>query len=253
MLRVPTPLGPGLPVGSFGNGKEHSTPLGDGRSYDAILMDHAPLTLVVMAKAPAAGRSKTRLCPPCTPAQAAEVAAAALLDTLDVVAASPATRRVLALDGDPGAWLPDGFDVIAQRGDGLDERLAAVFAELDGPLLLVGMDTPQLEVAHLTDAAARLAEPGVDAVLGHARDGGWWAIGCSDPDPQTFTGVPMSTGETGRRQHDRLVELGMTVALLPELRDVDHWADAVDVAAVAPHGRFARTVAAISAIQEGVR
>ncbi len=218
---------------------------GRGTPYDASRMEPLPLTLVVMAKAPMAGRSKTRLCPPCTPQQAADVAEAALRDTLDVVAAAPASRRVLALEGPPGGWLVDGFDVLPQRGAGLGERLAAVFADLDGAVVLVGMDTPQLTVAHLAGAADALAQPGVHAVLGHAADGGWWAIGLHDPDPAAFAGVPMSTVETGARQEARLHELGLTVALLPELRDVDRWDGALAVAAAAPDGRFAATVAGI--------
>lgn len=208
-------------------------------------MAHPPTTLVVMAKAPAPGRSKTRLCPPCTPVQAAAVAEAALLDTLDVVAAAPAQRRVLALEGPPGSWVPPGFDVITQRGDGLDERLAAVFADLDGPTLLVGMDTPQLRVEHLSDAVTRLHAPGIDAVLGHAPDGGWWAMGLRVPDPAAVLGVPMSTDDTGRQQEARLCELGLAVDHLPELRDVDRWDDALAAAALAPAGRFAAAVRAI--------
>ncbi len=210
-------------------------------------MDLPTLTLVVMAKAPAPGRSKTRLCPPCTPEQAALVAEAALRDTLEVVgAAAAATRRVIALEGEPGAWLPTGFDVLPQRGDGLDERLAAVFADLDGPVVLVGMDTPQLTVDHLAVAAAMLSDPRFDAVLGHAPDGGWWAIGMCEPDPRAFTGVPMSADDTGARQMERLGELGLAVGLLPELRDVDRWPDALAAAELAPAGRFAAAVASVA-------
>jgi rSAM/selenodomain-associated transferase 1 len=200
-----------------------------------------------MAKAPVAGRSKTRLCPPCTPSQAAEVAEAALADTLDAVAACPAGRRVIALDGAPGPWLPEGVEVIPQRGHGLGERLAAVFSDLDGPLLLVGMDTPQLTPDHLATASARLVGGDVDAVLGHASDGGWWALGMTDPDPGAFDGVPMSSERTGACQEHRLHQLGLRVGLLEELRDVDRWSDAVAVAAAVPDGRFAGVVHVIGA------
>ncbi|HEV2820151.1 MAG TPA: DUF2064 domain-containing protein, partial [Solirubrobacteraceae bacterium] len=99
--------------------------------------------LAVIAKAPVAGRVKTRLCPPCTPQQAAALAAAALSDTLAAVAATPTHRRVLVLEGERGDWVPEGFEVIPQRGDGLAERLADAFATIGEPTLLVGMDTPQ--------------------------------------------------------------------------------------------------------------
>ncbi|MEO5678521.1 MAG: glycosyltransferase, partial [Acidimicrobiales bacterium] len=73
---------------------------------------------LVLAKEPVAGRVKTRLCPPLTPAEAAAVAEAALADTLAAVARCGADRLVVALDGAPGPWLPAGFEVIPQRGGG---------------------------------------------------------------------------------------------------------------------------------------
>ena len=93
------------------------------------------------------GRVKTRLCPPCRPEEAAEIAAAALADTLDAVPGCSAERRVLALDGEPGRWLPAGFEVIRSSGDGLAERLGAAWAEVDGPCVQIGMDTPQVAPA----------------------------------------------------------------------------------------------------------
>jgi uncharacterized protein len=199
--------------------------------------------LMVLAKAPRPGRSKTRLCPPCTPRDAAALARAALTDTLDAVLATPAARRVLVLDGPVGDWLAPGVEVVAQRGAGLDERLAHAFADVGGPALLVGMDTPQVTRGDLARGLARLAAPGVDAVLGPATDGGYWAIGLREAQPRAFLGVPMSTAWTGRAQHERLRRLGLRVALLPALRDVDRIADARAVAALAPAGRFARALA----------
>jgi uncharacterized protein len=199
--------------------------------------------LVVLAKAPRPGRSKTRLCPPCTPRDAAALARAALADTLDAVLATPAARRVLVLDGPVGDWLAPGMEVVAQRGDGLDERLANAFADVGGPALLVGMDTPQVTPADLARGLARLMAPEIDAVLGPATDGGYWAIGLRAPQPSAFVGVPMSTAWTGRAQRARLHQLGLRVALVPALRDVDRIADARAVAAVAPAGRFARALA----------
>jgi uncharacterized protein len=198
--------------------------------------------IVVMAKAPVAGRAKTRLCPPLSPEQAATLAEAALADTLQAVAWTPAARRVVALDGAPGAWLPDGFEVIAQRGATLGERLANAVADVDAPLLLLGMDTPQLTRALLCGALDRLAEPQVDAVLGPAGDGGYWTIGLATPDPRVFDGVPMSGPETAARQRARLRELALRVVELQRLRDVDTYEDAAAVAAVAPWTRFAATL-----------
>src|ERR1700744_5569484 len=79
--------------------------------------------VIVVAEAPAPDRVDDWLSPPLRPREAALVAEAALADTLEVVAAAGASRRMLALDGAPGDWLPDGFRVIGQRGNGLDERL----------------------------------------------------------------------------------------------------------------------------------
>ena len=199
--------------------------------------------LVVIAKAPRAGHSKTRLCPPCTPREAASLARAALLDTLEATRATVAARHVLVLDGEPGDWLADGFDVIPQRGRGLDERLAHAFEDVGAPALLIGMDTPQVTPGDLREALARLAEPATDAVLGPAPDGGYWAIGLRKPDPRAFVGVPMSTGRTCRAQRARLASLGLRVRDLPALRDVDRIDDARAVAALAPSGRFARALA----------
>jgi rSAM/selenodomain-associated transferase 1 len=202
--------------------------------------------LVVIAKSPAPGRSKTRLCPPCTPRQAAELAEAALEDTLQAVAATPARRRLLVLDGDPVRWLARGFEVHRQREGGLGERLAHALGLAGGPALVVGMDTPQLAPGLLEVAARRLLEPDVDAVLGPAQDGGYWTIGLRSPDRRVFQSVPMSTPGTGRAQRRRLMSLGLRVAGLPMLRDVDTFADAVEVARLAPETRFARAVGGLS-------
>ncbi len=194
---------------------------------------------MVIAKAPVPGRSKTRLCPPCTPAEAAGLAEAALRDTLAAVAACPARRRVLALDGEPGAWLPDGFDLLEQCGGGLGDRLGHALGAAGGPALVVGMDTPQLTAETLEDATAALAGDGVDAVLGPAFDGGYWTIGLNQPDPAVFSGVPMSNPDTRRAQARRLDELGLRWAELAPLRDVDTFAAARAVARLDPSTRFA--------------
>lgn len=205
--------------------------------------------LVVLAKAPVPGRVKTRLSPPCTPQEAARLAAAALADTLRAVAAAPATRRVCVLDGAPGDWLPPGFDVLPQRGDGLDERLAAAFADVGGPALLVGMDTPQVTPALLRSGLARLDRH--DGVLGLAPDGGYWAIGLRRADDALFHGVPMSRATTGAAQLARMRDQGLHVRLLPPLRDVDTMADAR--AAAARCARDSAFAAALADVERGHR
>jgi hypothetical protein len=192
-----------------------------------------------MAKEPVPGRVKTRLCPPCTAVQAAELAEAALADTLEAVATCGAGRRLLALDGRPGPWLPAGFEVFAQRGRGLDERLAAAWDHAGGPGLQIGMDTPQVTAGLLDDCLRRLATEDATAALGLAEDGGWWALGLRRSDSAVFLGVPMSTRRTGSAQERRLRDLGHDPVRLPRLRDVDHIEDARAVADSAPGIRFA--------------
>ena len=196
-------------------------------------------TLLVIAKQPVPGRVKTRLVPPCTYEQSASLAEAALADTLRAAAMTPARRRVLVLDGQPGPWLPPGFDIVPQCDGPLDERLAAAFAAVSGPALLIGMDTPQVTPALLTvDWGTSGLDP-ADAVFGPAADGGFWALGLRAPDPALLRGVPMSTAATGAIQRARLIAAGLRVLDLPRLRDVDTAADAIAVARLAPGSRFA--------------
>jgi uncharacterized protein len=200
-------------------------------------------TLLVIAKQPVPGRVKTRLVPPCTHEQAAALAEAALADTLQTVLTVPARRRVLVLEGSPGPWLPAGFDIVPQCGGPLDERLAAAFAAVRGPALLIGMDTPQVTPGLLT-----VDWHGADAVFGPADDGGFWALGLRVPDPALLRGVPMSTPRTGAVQRGRLLAAGLRVADLPRLRDVDTAADAVAVARQAPRSRFAARARELAAV-----
>ncbi len=202
----------------------------------------------MLAKSPVPGLVKTRLCPPLRPEQAAEVAEAALHDTLDAVRASDATEHVLALEGAIGPWLPAGFRVVPQRGATLAERLSAAWSDCGGPAVQIGMDTPQVSPTMLEDAMALLAVSG--SVLGLAVDGGWWALGLHSPRSAAFDGVPMSQASTGRDQLRRLRELGLEPRLLPSLTDVDTWSDAVRVANESRHGRFATVVGRLEASRD---
>ncbi|WP_375476181.1 DUF2064 domain-containing protein [uncultured Jatrophihabitans sp.] len=205
-------------------------------------------TCIVLAKEPLAGRVKTRLSPGFTPDQAAELAAAALRDTLSAVEQVPARRRLLAFDGPTAAWAPAGWRTTRQPAGGLDVRLAAAFeAAGAGNAVLVGMDTPQLHASQL----AAFDPARFDACLGLARDGGYWTLGLRDIRlaGAAIIGVPMSCSDTGARQRERLVALGLRVQLLDELVDVDTPADAYDVAERAPHTGFAR---ALSRLRPGI-
>ncbi len=219
-------------------------------------MSVLPVTLLVVAKAPVPGRAKTRLAATVGDQVAAEIAAAALLDTLEVVAATPVATRVVALTGE----LDDAaeaaairrrlasFAVIAQRGNGFGDRLAHAHADaaaVDGyPVLQIGMDTPQVTVGLLADCGRCLVES--SAVLGLASDGGWWALGVGTPAlAECLRDVPMSQPDTGALTLKSLRDNGVSVALLDELADFDI---VDDVAAVRescrPTSRFAQVTRA---------
>ena len=203
--------------------------------------------LIVMAKAPVPGRVKTRLCPPYTPAQAARLAAAALADTLAAGDAAPVAARIVAVHGPYAA--PAGWQALRQRGRGLGSRLANAYRDTARPgvaTLLIGMDTPQVTPDLLRQAVSALAAPGVDAVLGPAEDGGWWALGLNDPvHARVLAQVPMSTPRTGVETAGALSARGLRVAPLPVLRDVDTAEDArAVVRQCRPQSRFFQAMAA---------
>jgi glycosyltransferase A (GT-A) superfamily protein (DUF2064 family) len=211
-----------------------------------------PAVALVVAKAPVAGKAKTRLGREIGMQRAAELAAAALLDTLATCASAYGVERChLALDGilahgalgDELIDATEGWTVHPQRGDGFAERL--VHAHLDAaafsgaPVVQVGMDTPHLDAGVLNQAAAMLTGPDV-AVVGPAYDGGWWLLGVGGPHLLAhLQDVPMSTGETGHLTRLALLGAGAQVGEVAALRDVDDVGDAESVANDAPQTRFA--------------
>jgi glycosyltransferase A (GT-A) superfamily protein (DUF2064 family) len=221
--------------------------------------------LLVLAKAPVPGEVKTRLCPPITLTQAARIAAAAFLDTLDAVLAVPGVTPVVALTGDLSRAV--GGDalrarlqqatVLPQRGTTLGQRIAAAYADAAAvigpcPVLQIGMDTPQATAELLSHCIDLL--DGADAALGMAADGGWWIMGARRPTlAELIAGVPTSRPDTGVQTMAALRAAGCHVVQLPELADVDTWADAAAVAATVPCGRFAAAVVAVTAALEGRR
>lgn len=204
------------------------------------------MDLIVLAKEPVPGRVKTRLTPPCTPDEAATIAAAALADTLSAAMATGADRVIVALHGEVGPWCPPGALVVPQGSGTLADRLTTAWRTTTGPALQIGMDTPHLGVDALDGAMAQLVEGPCDAVLGPAQDGGWWAIGFREPHPEAFAGIPTSTADTGNLQRQRLDALGLRTTLLQTERDVDTWEDALAVAALAPDGEFSTAVRAVT-------
>jgi glycosyltransferase A (GT-A) superfamily protein (DUF2064 family) len=207
------------------------------------------LTVAVVAKECLPGRVKTRLTPPLTSAEAAHLAQLSLSMTLETVRRLPARRRLLVMDGRPAARDAEEFDVVPQVPGSLDERLAAIFDSVSGPLLLVGMDTPQLshEVLNPLFLDWASAAPRHGAWLGPAIDGGFWALAVREPRGDLIRGVPMSTKTTGTVQHSRLSAAGLGPGLLSPLRDMDRFQDAVDIARCLSGTAFATAVEASAA------
>ena len=204
-------------------------------------------TVLVVAKAPVPGFAKTRIAAHIGDDAAAELAAAALLDTLQASVGS-GMRVVVALTGDldravrsdelRGAL--DGLVVVPQRGETFGERLAQAHldADVEHGVVQVGMDSPQLTAGDLVGAADLLGH--YPSVLGPAEDGGWWLLAVRHgTDASSLVTVEMSTPSTGH--HTREV-LPAPTALIRTLRDVDTWDDAGVVADQIPHTRFAAAV-----------
>lgn len=230
---------------------------GTARSSRSVHSDR--FVVLVIAKAPIAGRAKTRLCPPARAEEAADIAAASLLDTLDVVRATPGAQPVVALAGELhearrgaelAAELAD-LPVIEQGEGDLAARLAhtlgrtaALFPGLG--VVLIGMDTPQLRPDMLTRAAAEMSEQDFDGVLGPASDGGWWLLGLRDSGQRAaldaLRNTPMSMPDTGDLTLRALKEADLNLTTVAEISDVDTMADARAVAAEVPYSRFARAV-----------
>ncbi len=215
-----------------------------------------PVTVLVVAKAPEPGRAKTRLAATVGDRGAAEIAAAALLDTLDAVAAAPVAARMVALTGDLDAAANadeirqrlGAFTVVEQRGADFADRLVNAHADAGSagyPVLQIGMDTPQVSAELLSDCARRLLE--TPAVLGMAYDGGWWLLGVQVPDAaQSLRAVPMSQSDTGELTRKAFHDNGIDVELVQQLADIDVIDDVAAVRrACAQTSRFARITRAL--------
>src|ERR1700722_15158231 len=161
--------------------------------------------LAVMAKAPRPGKVKTRLAPPLTLDQAAELNACFLRDTaanIGAVAASSPAAGVISYTpvGDEVFFnnlLPDDFVLIPQRGGDFGERLLATAQDLlscgYGSVCLIDSDSPTVPAAAFEQAIAELAKPGDRIILGPAHDGGYYLIGLKRALPELFANIAWST------------------------------------------------------------
>lgn len=187
--------------------------------------------LIVFAKVPAPGAVKTRLCPPLTPAGAADLYAAMLADALAQYATlGPAVRLYLApADAAlPDGLVPPGVTVHAQAGADLGARMLRAFAETfhagHARAVVVGTDHPTLP-----DAFVRLAFDHLDAprtlTLGPSDDGGYYLLGLRDLAPGLFAGMTWSHAGVLAATLDRAAAADLAVTLLPPWYDVDAAAD----------------------------
>jgi glycosyltransferase A (GT-A) superfamily protein (DUF2064 family) len=215
------------------------------------------LHVLLVAKSPIAGVAKTRLAAELGDRAAADLAAAALLDTITVVEAiAPADRRLLSLAGD----LDEGergtellrrladWHQVAQVGDSFAQRLGHahhVAAQVWGDRALVvqiGMDTPHLRAPDLTElAASAIAGGPTGCALGPAYDGGWWGLATMGSGyADALSDVPMSRPDTGLLTARALQDAGGRVRSVHELRDVDTVEDARAVSESFPELEFSR-------------
>ncbi|MDX2284047.1 MAG: TIGR04282 family arsenosugar biosynthesis glycosyltransferase [Bacteroidia bacterium] len=186
----------------------------------------------ILAKAPIAGRVKTRLMADYPyPDRIADLAGAFLTDTDAVVShpsvtVRPPTEVILCHDGDPTVF-PDALRrrrAIPQRGNSLGDRIvslcADVFADGAEQLSIVGSDCPHLPTAFLTEAFGRLSA-GAEAVFGPTDDGGYYLVALSRPLPVLFEKIPWSTSDVLRTTLETAEREGIRTALLPGWYDID--------------------------------
>jgi uncharacterized protein len=189
--------------------------------------------LAVMAKAPRAGKVKTRLSPPLTPEQAADLNICFLKDTAANIAAVVApggAARVISYTpvGDEALFdnlLPVDFALIPQRGDGFGERLLATAQDLlscgYGSVCLIDSDSPTVPAAAFEQAIAELQKEGDRIVLGPAVDGGYYLIGLKQAHPELFAEITWSTSSVFSETVAAAEKADIEVVVLPLWYDVD--------------------------------
>jgi rSAM/selenodomain-associated transferase 1 len=185
-----------------------------------------------MAKEPAVGRTKTRLCPPLTPEQAAALYEALLRDTISLAAPMEGVQLSVAVTPPEAIdrfrrWCPPGTLLLpvtgADIGDCLDQVLGRLLASGHARAMALNSDGPTLPVRYLEQAVAFLDE--ADVVLGPGEDGGYYLIGLKRPHPELFQEIDWSTERVTAQTLARARMMGLRVALLPAWYDVDTAAD----------------------------
>lgn len=189
--------------------------------------------LAVMAKAPRPGMVKTRLQPPLNAEEAAALNVCFLRDTAENIASVARDGGAHGLIcytpvGDEAAFdglLPNGFALIAQRGDGFGERLLYAAEDILScgfrAVCLIDSDSPTLPSNALHVAVKELAKPGERVVLGPSEDGGYYLIGMKRPEPRVFERITWSTERVYAETIDRVREARIELVELPRWYDVD--------------------------------
>jgi rSAM/selenodomain-associated transferase 1 len=191
-------------------------------------------TVLVVAKAPVPGRVKTRLTPPLSSDQAAELHRALLLDTIESCRRElrDLERGVLRLlvadraDASALAALAPGVQVVVQRGRGLAAALRCGVRDhvAEGPCVIVSSDIPGVPAGTLRRVESALAD-GADVVLGPAMDGGYWLIAMRESYDAPFRAIPWSTPAVWATTLQRCAEADLRVHRLERWRDIDTYAD----------------------------
>jgi hypothetical protein len=188
--------------------------------------------LLVIAKQPAAGQTKTRLTPPLTAEQAAALYECFLADTLSLVrCVRDVDRMILYLPGEAQAYfanLAPDFGLLLQEGAGLGERLDNALARClrcgYERVVIMNSDGPTLPLVCLERAFEALRD-GSDVALGPSADGGYYLIGARRPVSRLLREVRMSTPKVLADTLVLAAEEGLRVTLLPTWYDVDEAAD----------------------------
>lgn len=185
--------------------------------------------LILMGKAPLAGKVKTRMCPPLSHRQAAAFCAATLEDAAEETASLRGVRRLLSFAPPASktyfSSAPfSGFLLREQAGNDLGERMAHAMEEAFAcgarRAVIIGSDCPALSAGRIRSAFRELLK-GADAVFGPATDGGFNLIGLSAPARSLFRGMEWSAPTVLTAILSRCRKEGMTYALLPAESDVD--------------------------------
>lgn len=189
--------------------------------------------LAVMTKAPQAGHVKTRLVPPLTPDEAAELNKCFLRDTTTAIsrvttnsdASGIAVYTPIGAESTYDALLPSDFSLLPQRGVGFGERLYFAAEDLFGcgfdSVCLIDSDSPTVPAKNFSKAIAALKMHGDCVVLGPCDDGGYYLIGVKKPHRELFDQIEWSTERVFDQTIRRAQEIGLEIKLLPPGYDVD--------------------------------